>query len=256
MPGKTSRKIARKPGDFGIRGFVKAVHFFHASRKSLRKAVFTKITVLPVSFSDAFIGSDDSIWKQGVFMFSNKTLRPGSLSRIAHSAFALFVMFCLSAALFTSCSTGGDSDLGDELDTNLIGTWTSEYSDGYTITEDHLSYGYGAEYIEYAGTIKYVSNFTSTAGVIIIEYDANHKPIYYAGYDPDTYEPIGDPLPLKGNFVGVYYKSLKPGESVQMGTAYGDGGAEVASLNAAIAAFTMGNEGTYMTYYGTYTKQP
>jgi hypothetical protein len=40
-----------------------------------------------------------------------------------------------------------------------------------------------------------------------------------------------------------------------MGGAYAEGGAEKDTLDAAKAAFTVGNEGTYMTYYGTYLKQ-
>jgi hypothetical protein len=187
------------------------------------------------------------------FSFIRRNMRWGTFAR---STFALFVVFCLSTALFIGCSNGGGGDIGDELDSDLIGTWTSEYSDGYTITDDYLSYGYGEDLIDYAGTIKYVSTLT-TAGVIIIEYDSEYKPIYYSGFDPETYEPIGDPLPLKGNFLGVYYKDLKPGVSVQMGTAYGDGGAEEPTLEAAIAAFTVDNEGTYITYgYGTYSKKP
>jgi uncharacterized protein (DUF1330 family) len=175
---------------------------------------------------------------------------------------ALVAMLCLTVCLFLACPTGNGDDrssitFGDDhkLNENLIGIWESEYFDGYTITATHISYGYGADFIEYAGTIKYVSNFTSTAGVIIIEYDAEHKPTYYIGYDPETYEPIGDPLPLKGNFIGIYYTDFKPGVSVQMGGAYIAGGAETATLDAAKARFTMGNEGTYMTYYGTYLKQ-
>jgi hypothetical protein len=188
-------------------------------------------------------------------MFSNKTLRPGSFRHhLARNVFALFVMFCLSTALFTGC---GPSDYFDDhkLKQDLIGTWESEYYDGYTIKATHLSYGYGADSIEYAGIIKYVSNFSNTAGVIIIEYDTDHKPTYYAGYDPVTYEPIGDPLPLKGNFIGIYFDDFKPGVSVQMGGAYVAGGAEKATLVEAIATFTQWNEGTYMGYYGTYARK-
>jgi hypothetical protein len=182
----------------------------------------------------------------------------------SHSVFTLIAVFSLSVALFIGCSMGGNNDPGpdpspspgpdNDLDSRLIGTWESEYYDSYTITDGYLSYGYGADSIEYAGIIKYVST-SGTAGVIIIEYDAEHKPTYYAGYDPVTYEPIGESLPLKGNFLGIYYKGLKSGDSVQMGGAYIDGGAEKATLNAAIDAFTIGNEGTYISYYGTYSWQ-
>jgi hypothetical protein len=190
-------------------------------------------------------------------MFSFNSIRPGSLRRhLAHSVFALFTVFCLSTGLlFTACSSDPDDGFVDDhkLNSNLIETWESEYYDAYTITDTHLSYGYGADSVEYAGTIKYVSNFNSTAGVIIIEYDAEHKPTYY-----DSSENYGDPdhivLP-KGDFIGIYYKDFKPGVSVQMGVAYAEGGAEKATLDEAKNAFTMGNEGTYMTYYGIYSRQ-
>ncbi|MDR0289439.1 MAG: hypothetical protein LBI06_00710 [Treponema sp.] len=179
--------------------------------------------------------------------------------------FAVKSVFALVAALtafsFAACQPDAGNDFVDDhkLNQSLIGTWEDEgewAGDSYAITDTHLSYGYGDDFVSYAGAIKYTSNFTPTAGVIIIEYDADHKPEYYAGYDPDTYEPIGDPLPLKGNFIGIYYKDLKPGVSVQMGGAYTDGGAEVATLDAAIAMFTVGYADTYMSYYGTYTRQP
>jgi hypothetical protein len=194
-------------------------------------------------------------------MFSFKTamlrrLHPGSLSRFARSVFAPIVVSCLfTTLLFTGCQPEAEDYFVDvhKLNPKLIGTWTSEYSDSYTITGTKLDYddGFGGGN---GGTIKYVSNFTATAGVIIIEYDPDHKPTYY-----DSIDNYGDPahiVPLKGNFIGIYYKNLKSGVSVQMGGVYVDGGAEKATLNAAIATFTMGNEGTYMSYYGTYSKQP
>jgi hypothetical protein len=167
--------------------------------------------------------------------------------------FALVVLFCLSTGLlFTGCKTDDDGDPVARLDAKLIGTWTSIYDDAYTITGEYLSYGYGVNSISYAGTIKWASQFTSDAGVIIIEYDADHKPTYY-----DSFENYGDPdhlVELKGNFIGIYYKDLKPGVSVQIGGAYSDGGAEEATLGAAKKTFTMGNEGKYIGSYGTYKK--
>jgi hypothetical protein len=50
---KAGRKIARKPGDFGIHGLVKAVLFFHASRKSLRETVFTDTEIFSSFPSEA-----------------------------------------------------------------------------------------------------------------------------------------------------------------------------------------------------------
>ena len=171
----------------------------------------------------------------------------------ARNVFALVVLFCLSTALLvTGCKTDDGGDPVVQLDANLIGIWASTYGDAYTITDNYLSYGYDADSISYAGTIKRASQFTSDAGVIIIEYDADHKPTYY-----DSFENYGDPdhiVELKGNFIGIYYKDLKPGVSVSMGGAYIDGGAEEATLDAAIKAFIMGNEGKYIGSYGTYSK--
>jgi hypothetical protein len=180
---------------------------------------------------------------------------------LARGAFT--ALLCLTVCLFLACPTessgsrgkGNNNSVDDnKLNENLIETWLSEYFDGYTITASKLSYddGFGGGG-SYAGTIRYVSNFTSTAGVIIIEYDAGRKPVYY-----DSYENYGDPahiVPLKGNFIGIYYKNLNPGVSVQIGGAYIDGGAEKATLDAAKTEFTLGKEGTYISYYGTYLIQ-
>jgi hypothetical protein len=165
-----------------------------------------------------------------------------SFRRIAQSAFAILVMLCLSSALFTSCKDDPEEESGYELDSRLIGTWsfTGEYgADGYIIKTTTLSY-FDEFGLDYDGTIEYVSNFSNTAGVIIIKYTS-----------------VGDWLdPTNiGKYIGVYYKNLNPNISVQMGTAYIEGGAEEATLDAAKTAFTVGKEGTYMSYYGTYLKQ-
>jgi hypothetical protein len=174
----------------------------------------------------------------------------------ARKTFAFAVLFCLSAALLiTGCKedAGGSGDPVDDhkLNSNLIGTWSSPYDDEYVITANKITYDDGGYGGGSAGTIRYVSNFTSSAGVIIIEYDADHKASYYE-YD-DSYNIIGS-LPLKGDFIGVYYKNLKPGVSVSLGGAYIYGGAEEATLDDAKKAFTAGNEGKYIMYYGEYTK--
>jgi hypothetical protein len=179
---------------------------------------------------------------------------PNSLQNRLLGVLALAAVFCLSAALlFSGCQPEDDSFVDDHrLNSQLIGTWTnSQFGDSYTITSTYLSYGYGNDFISYAGAVRYVSNFSEDAGVIIIEYDDDHKATY-PEYD-DEWNVIGT-LPLKGNFIGIYYKELKSGVSVKMGGAYADGGAEEATLDAAKKAFTLGNEGNYMSMYGTYLK--
>jgi len=183
----------------------------------------------------------------------------------ARSLFARFVVPCLFIALlFSGCKQEPDDNLYIDdhiINEDLFGTWTDlspTAGDSYEITNPntgtYLSYGFSG-FINYAGTIRYVANFNSakTAGVIIIEYDAD-KRASYPIYD-ENWNPTGDSHPLKGDFIGIYYKNLKLGVSVQIAGAYAEGGAEEPDLWKAIKAFTVGNEGTYIAYgYGTYQK--
>ena len=144
------------------------------------------------------------------------------------AGFLTIALFLSAGLLFTSCKTDEDNFVDDhQLNANLIGTWTSGWGDGYKITADHLTYysSVTTSSISNAGTIRYIVNFSNSAGVIIIQYDSDHK----ASYLDYTKTPPA-PLPLKGDYIGVYYKDLKPGVSVQMGGAYIDGGAEEATL--------------------------
>jgi len=172
----------------------------------------------------------------------------------ARSLFARFVVSCLFIALlFSGCKQElDDPNLGYDLDSRLIGTWTAIQGDSYTITATHLSYGYGADFISYAGTIRAVTTFSGTAGVIIIEYDNNHK-ASYPKYD-ENWNPTGEYHQLTGNFIGVYYQDFQPEGSIKIGGAYIDGGAEEPTLDAAKKAFTLDKEGDYMGFYGTYQK--
>ena len=160
-----------------------------------------------------------------------------------------FLVFMFAALLFTGCSTDGDGGGGGPgLNSMLIGTWLSEHGDSYTLTSDRIIYAFGND-INYAGTIRHVDNFTDSHGLIIIEYDSDHRPIYYAdGYWGDA----DHILPLKGNFIGIYFQNFIPGDRVNMGGAFMAGGAEEPTLAAAIAAFIIGMESTYISAYGTY----
>lgn len=163
--------------------------------------------------------------------------------------FFLGVCLMMGALGFVGCDLLGktdETDLGDSISA-LVGTWASEYGDSYTITATSVSYdaGYGEDF-NYAGTIRYVDNFTNTAGVIIIEY--TKAPKYYTD---TTYTTTAD---APGNFIGIYYKDLQS-SSVSMGQAYKDGGAETQTLEAAKTTFTAGATGDYMEHYGAYSKQ-
>ena len=154
----------------------------------------------------------------------------------------LAILLCLSLSLlFTGCDPGNDFVDDGRLNTKLIGTWISYWGedgdyDSYTITDNSVSYVFASEdwgNNGFIGAIRHVANFSNSAGVIIIEYNS------------------GD-FVIPGQFIGIYYQDLNPGASVRMGTAWADGGAEELTLAAAIAAFTLGNEGKYMSSYGTY----
>ena len=153
----------------------------------------------------------------------------------ARSVSSLFFLVCLAAVLlFSGCENDPDNGSTSGLNTDLIGTWLdpNEFgTDGYTVEANRVRYI--SDWFSFAGSIRHVENFSNSAGVIIIEYDSQYN-------NPD------------GNFIGIFFRSLNPGVSVQMGVAWTEDGAEESTLNAAMAAFTQGNEGTYMSFYGTY----
>ena len=173
------------------------------------------------------------------------------LKRILSVGFILLAM----AAVLGGCDSDPGSFVDDnELNTALIGTWREYWGtepdeyDGYIISETQLSYGYGSS-VAYAGTIKYVSNFSASSGVIIIEYEPGSE-AEYIEYDAAwTYVATH---PCTGNFSGIYYKNLQSG-SVEISQAINIAnnlGAEEVTLEAAKAAFTSGNTGNYVSRWG------
>jgi hypothetical protein len=164
-----------------------------------------------------------------------------SFRRVTRNVFTLLVMLCLSSALFIGCKDEPDPvipNTGDDqnkLNESLIGTWedAGEWgTDGYKITANKLEGTWDGD-VSYSGTIEYVSNFSNTAGVIIIKYDTN------------TWNPSS-----VGKYNGVYYQNLKPGISVEMSTAWADGDEIKNSLDEAKAAFTIGKTGDYIAVFG------
>ena len=153
----------------------------------------------------------------------------------SRSFLSLCVLVCLSLGLlFSGCENDPDNGSTSGLNTDLIGTWleTNEFgTDGYAVETNRVRYI--SDWFSFTGSIRHVTNFSNSAGVIIIEYDSQY-------INPDV------------NFIGIYFRNLNPGVSVQMGVAWIEEGAEEPTLNAAMAAFTSGNEGKYMSFYGTY----
>ena len=166
--------------------------------------------------------------------------------------FSLFAAVLFAAFVLAGCDDGSTNDTP----VPFTGTWTSTYEDSYTITGTSLSYGYSVESPSYSGTIRYVKYFTDNSGVIIFEYDADGKQVYY-DYD-ESYNVTGGPHDPPGNFIATYFKNLGS-TSGDFATAYDMSkphGCETTTLEAAKATFTLdAGVNTFATYYGTYSKQ-
>jgi hypothetical protein len=169
--------------------------------------------------------------------------------------FVLFVTF-----FFAACPMEDDPDTGAGigLDPRLVGTWRLEYgvggyeqfviqSDGVLGgTDDTLIYNNsdypGTDDNEiFAGTIVYAERFSSSAGIIIIEYLSGHKQVWM---DWNTDLPL-DPQP-SGNFYGIYYLNLNSAGTEVFLACTNDkdnnnGPTETVTLEEAIAKFTRGN---------------
>jgi hypothetical protein len=176
-------------------------------------------------------------------------------------AFSIVFALCVAAAIVVFAGCDDDPGSGDTIGGNgeinlLIGTWASPPYDYYTISDSTLTYddGFGNGY---SGKIRHVVDFGSNSGLIIIEYAADGKPVYYDGFDADG-SPIGDPYPPPGNFQGVYYKELST-VSVKMAGANDSSktghlaAPETAKLQEAVDKFNnIDVIDNYVTWWGTY----
>jgi hypothetical protein len=195
-------------------------------------------------------------------MFFNPTPKRSSAQRTL-TVLAALLLFSAAGLFFTACPMEDDDETkeGADLPEKLIGTWKSVWNGGYDtyeLSKTRLTYSTtydgGEPSINYAGRVVSISEFTATAGVIIIKYDDDHKNKYYS--DLNHY---GDPAYLiepPGDYVGIYYEELTV-QSVKMGTAVGPdyGPPEKATLKDAKAAFTEGMKGDYVPMPGTYLYQ-
>ena len=168
---------------------------------------------------------------------------PNSLRRIfARSALVLTVFFCLSVVfLITGCDSNSDADDGKNIEgtlpDGLLGKWVSGVGDWFGITRSS-----GTETIEYdddydgsgnyEGIVRYVSNYDSKTGVIIIEYT--------------TPSLFSDPAK---NYHAIYYLNLTSG-IVELSNTWdpsaSDWNADTVTLDEAVNKFTKKNMGNYM----------
>jgi predicted small secreted protein len=165
--------------------------------------------------------------------------------RFLSVCFVLLVM----AAVTTGCTDPNtDVEEGTGLPQALIGKWATAFDsfeitrsgDTETIKYDDGGYGFG-----WVGTIRFVSNFNSRSGVIIIQYTSGA---------PNASKP----------FHAVYYLNFTPGTSVELNNTYdvsipfpGDNNVDTATLSQAIIKFTSDNMSSYMdvAFSTPYSKQ-
>jgi hypothetical protein len=170
----------------------------------------------------------------------------------------------VGALLLAGCPMEDDDtgEGGPGIDPKLVGAWQYNFPDyesggvqykgGYdkytieTVGEDHkliytTDYGFG-ESIPFAGKIAYAYRFDDASGVIIIEYDKNHKQVWYDYSNYPDYAPL-DPQP-EGNFYGVYYAKLNSAGTEVLFANTSDqtkamGPTEAKTLNEAIEKFSL-----------------
>jgi hypothetical protein len=187
-------------------------------------------------------------------MFTHVLAGRKELRKALSLCFVMAIALCCT--LFLSCEQEADDEYFDGHKIGgLFGTWTDQIAgDTYIITEDTLSYDSGYDPVV-VGTIRYVSNFSDTSGVIIIKYTEAGKPQYY-NYD-ENWEVIGDPYDPPGMFQAVYYTDLGAA-SLKMSSAYKAGGPEAVSFDAAITTFCKESAvGNFVGQWGgPYDKQP
>jgi hypothetical protein len=173
---------------------------------------------------------------------------------------SLFFMLCLvvGVAFFTGCDTDGDDEFVDDnqLKSSLVGTWKYAFPDnaGYesysisntstlTKTED---WG-GGPNVAFSGIIVHVSNFSDTAGVIIIKYESGKEKQWYS-YDSNYNATL---IPRTGDFYGIYFTDLTA-STVKLAdtadTSHNYGPTETATLNQAISKFTAGAVGNFVDW--------
>lgn len=137
---------------------------------------------------------------------------------------------------------GDDMNLQGALPELLRGEWVYTPpgsvvpSERYIIDQNTIQYGYGGGESEtnYKGNIRFVSNYSSDSGIIIIEY--TERP-YYPKYNGNS-------------FAGIYYRNLA-NNTVQLANAINltDSSApDTATLEEAVGKFTRFATGNYVDW--------
>jgi hypothetical protein len=163
-------------------------------------------------------------------------IRKGAEGAFLKKAFPFFFVLCLMSGTFSGCDLdGGDPPSEKPGDiTPLLGNWFSG-TDGYEISKTTLFYDDGSNGVwgmSFTGNIRYVSNFTNTSGVIIVEYTSAPTSAF------STYTP-------PPNFIGIYYRILAP-DMIKLANSYDTTNTDTPDLASAIEKFNMANESTFV----------
>jgi hypothetical protein len=172
---------------------------------------------------------------------SRKFPRLLSYTFFAFFAFAVIILFPCCELYGTV--GGDDTNIEGALPSLLQGEWayvppSGNSSEGYIINEDNIEYVYyGTDNIgaDFKGKVVFVSNYSSTSGLIIIQYTV-----------PPTYSSYNDDL----LFCATYYRNLRS-QSVQLANATTlpyNTCPDTATLEEAIAKFTRMTIGNYVNW--------
>jgi len=153
----------------------------------------------------------------------------------------LLILLISSCELYGKIGTD-DTNIEGALPVLLRGEWvftqagSAVPAERYIIDESNIQYGNndGTDNTSYKGDIRFVSNFSATSGVIIIEY--TEKP-WYALYNDKQ-------------FFAIYYRDLKT-DRVQLANAINlsdDSAPDTETLEEAVKKFTRFSMGAFINW--------
>jgi hypothetical protein len=157
-----------------------------------------------------------------------------------------FLNTCMVLLLLSGCNLygtvgGDDINISGGLPYKLQGEWLSysynNPSDGYIITDTEIAYNGGGAIspdFDYTGTIRFVSNYNSDSGLIIIEYTSRPS---YTGYNGN-------------DFFAIYYRNLKANTMQMANTTIRPANTcpDTATLEEAVEKFTRMQMGNYVDW--------
>jgi len=166
-----------------------------------------------------------------------------------HTELKIFTVLLLAVLLLSGCELygkvgGEDTNVQGALPDLLRGEWvytppgSAIPSERYVIDNTTIQYGYGGgeSDTDYKGNIRFVSNYSNTSGVIIIEYIEGERPTY-SKYNGNS-------------FFAIYYRNLGS-TMVQLANAINlsDSSApDTVTLDEAIEKFTRLKIGNYVDW--------